>query len=112
MRSLATNREVATMAEAPVRTHVHHSFNIHLHVTPQITLTEQFASICSLIAKTSASESSFTLRVTSILTAEHISSAVDRPIPVIYVSAIGTLFPVGIFTPAIRATLLPFVAVP
>jgi hypothetical protein len=37
MRSLAPNREVATMAEAPVRTHVHHSFNIHLHVTPQIT---------------------------------------------------------------------------
>jgi hypothetical protein len=29
-----------------------------------------------------------------------------------YVSAIGTLFPVGMFTPAILATLFPFVAIP
>jgi hypothetical protein len=28
------------------------------------------------------------------------------------VSAIGTRFPVGMFTPAIRATSFPFVAVP
>ena len=68
--------------------------------------------MCSRIANTSASESSLTLLEASIFTAEHISSAVARPIPVIYVSAIGTLFPVGIFTPAIRATLFPFVAVP